>query len=101
MLDKLVLNENVDEFVGHGKMHNWTHKCRLWELPYAKALILMHKIDIMNQEHNIGESILSICMGFMNKTKDNQTAMRYLAQLCNQPTLQLTIVAASHVSHFV
>ncbi|KAL5657654.1 hypothetical protein ACJX0J_030817, partial [Zea mays] len=25
--------------------HNWTHKCGLWELPYMKALILMHNID--------------------------------------------------------
>jgi hypothetical protein len=29
MLDKLVLNENEDEFVGYGKEHNWTHKCGL------------------------------------------------------------------------
>jgi hypothetical protein len=29
MLDKLVLNENGDEFVGYGKEHNLTHKCGL------------------------------------------------------------------------
>jgi hypothetical protein len=48
MLDNLVLKKNRDEFVGYGKEHNLTHKCALWELLYAKALILMHNIDIMH-----------------------------------------------------
>jgi hypothetical protein len=28
-------------------------KSCLWELPYAKALILPHNIDLMHQEHNV------------------------------------------------
>jgi hypothetical protein len=68
VLDNLVLKKNGDEFVGYGKEDNWTHKCALWKLPYAKALILMHNIDVMNQEHNVGETILSICMAFTDKT---------------------------------
>jgi hypothetical protein len=47
MLDNLVLNKEGNGFVGYGNDHNWTHKCALWELLYAKALILMHNIDIM------------------------------------------------------
>jgi hypothetical protein len=74
MLDNLVLNKNGDVFVGYGAEHNWNHKCALWELPYAKALILMHNIDAMHQERNVGESILSTCMDFTDKTKDNQKA---------------------------
>jgi hypothetical protein len=35
------------------------------------ALILMHNIDVMHQEHNMGESIIITCMGFPGKTKDN------------------------------
>jgi hypothetical protein len=89
MLDNLVLKKNGDEFVGYGKEHNWTHKCALWELSYAKALILMHNIDIMHQERNVGESILSICMDFTDKTKDNQKLRKDLAQLCNRPSLEL------------
>jgi hypothetical protein len=54
MLDNLVLNKNGDEFVGYGEEHNWTHKCALWELPYAKVVILMHNIDVMHQERNVG-----------------------------------------------
>jgi hypothetical protein len=90
MLDNLVLNENGDEFVGYEKENNCTHKCGLWELSPAKVLILMHNIDIMYQEHNVGESILSTCMGFADKKKDKQKSRKDLAQLYNQPTLELS-----------
>jgi hypothetical protein len=83
MLDNLVLKKNGDVLIGYGKEHNWTHKCALWELPYTKALILMHNIDVMHQERIIGESILSTCMSFANKTKDNHKARKDLAQLYN------------------
>jgi hypothetical protein len=89
MLDNLVLNENGDEFVGYGKEHNWADRYALWELPHAKTLILMHNIDVMHQEHNVGEIILSTCMGIADKTKYNQKVRKDLAQLCNQPTLEL------------
>jgi hypothetical protein len=89
MLDNLVLKKNWDEFVGYGKEHNWTHKCALWELPYVKALILIHNIDVMHQECNVGENILSTCMNFVDKTKDNQKTRNDLAQLCNRPSLEL------------
>jgi hypothetical protein len=89
MLDKLVLKENGDEFTGYGNEHNWTHKYALWELPYAKALILMHNIDVMHQECNVGESILSTCMAFADRTKGNHKARNDLAQLCNRPSLDL------------
>jgi hypothetical protein len=49
----------------------------------------MYNIDVMHQECNIGESILSTCMAFMDKTKDNQKARKDLAQLCNRPSLEL------------
>jgi hypothetical protein len=38
------------------------------------VLILMHNIDVMHQESNMGESIISTCMGFLGKTKDNRKA---------------------------
>jgi hypothetical protein len=44
------------------------------ELLYVKVLILVHNLDVMHQECNIGESILSTCMGFVDKTKDNHKA---------------------------
>jgi hypothetical protein len=48
MLINLVRKENGVEFIGYGNEHIWTHKCALWELLYAKALILMHNIDIIH-----------------------------------------------------
>jgi hypothetical protein len=84
ILDNLVFKEHRDELVGFGNEHNWTHKCALWELLYAKALILMHNINIMHQEHNVGESILSTCMAFADKIKDNHKVRKDLAQLCNR-----------------
>jgi hypothetical protein len=89
MLDNMVLNKNGDEFVGYGEEHNWTHKCALWELLYAKALILMHNINVMHRECNVGESIWSTCMAFVDKTKENHKARKDLARLCNRPTLEL------------
>jgi hypothetical protein len=62
----------------YGKGHNWTHKCGLWELPYSKALILVHNIDIMHQEHNVVESIVMTCMDFLDKTKDNKKSEKRL-----------------------
>jgi hypothetical protein len=50
-------------------------------------LILMHNIDVMHQEHNMGESIISTCMGFLGKRKDNMKARQDLAELCNRPSL--------------
>jgi hypothetical protein len=55
----------------------------------VKALILMHNINVMHQERNIGENILSICMSFTYKTKDNHKARKDLALICNRPSLEL------------
>jgi hypothetical protein len=55
----------------------------------VKALILMHNIDVIYQEHNIGESILSICISFTDKIKDNHKTRKDLTLICNQPSLEL------------
>jgi hypothetical protein len=89
MLDNLVLNKEGNGFVGYGNDHNWTHKCTLLELPYAKALILMHNIDVMHQECNVGESILSTCLSFADKIKNNHKARKDLSLLYNRPSLEL------------
>jgi hypothetical protein len=47
MLNDLKELEN-GEFEGFGEKHNWTHKSCLWELPYSKALIIPHNIDLMH-----------------------------------------------------
>jgi hypothetical protein len=89
MLDKLTSDpERPEYFKGYGETHNWTHKCALWELSYMPTLILMHNINVMHHECNMGESIISTCMGFSGKTKDNRKARQDLAELCNHPSLR-------------
>jgi hypothetical protein len=88
-LNDLKLNEHGNHFEGFRTEHNWTHKCGIWELPYVKALILMHKIVVMHQERNMGESIITTCLNITNKTKDNPKARKDLALICSRPTLKL------------
>jgi hypothetical protein len=70
---------------GYGEKHNWTHRSCLWELPYAKALILPHNIDLMHQECNIVESIINICFDVTGFSIDNMNARKDLVSLCNRP----------------
>jgi hypothetical protein len=75
-------------FEGYGENHNWTHKSCLWELHYAKALILPHNIDLMHQERNFSESIMSMCFDVTSFMKDNVNARKDLANLCDPPSLK-------------
>jgi hypothetical protein len=58
-LSELVLNREENGYEGYREEHNWTHICALWELPYAQALLLMPNNDVMHQERNVAESIVS------------------------------------------
>jgi hypothetical protein len=49
----------------------------------------MHNIDVMHQECNIVESIVSTCMDITGKIKDNFKAQRNIAHVCNHPSLEL------------
>jgi hypothetical protein len=92
MLDDLKESEN-GVFEGYGVNHNWTHKSCLWELPYAKALILSHNIDLMNQEQNIAESIMSMCLDVTSFMKDNMNARKDKADLCDRPNMEAKLNA--------
>jgi hypothetical protein len=63
---------------------------KLMSVVFSKTRWKKHNFT-MEQLHNrkTSQSILSTCMGFTDKTKDNQKAMKDLAQLCNRPTLEL------------
>jgi hypothetical protein len=73
---------------GYGENHNLTHKSCLWELPYAKALILPNNIDLMHQERNIVKSIMNMCLDVTGFMKDNMNARKDLATLCNRLSLE-------------
>jgi hypothetical protein len=86
VLDDLKESENV-VFEAYSKNHNWTHKSCLWEPPYAKALILHHNIDLMHQEWNVAESIMSMCLDVTGFMKDNLNARKDLVALCDRPSM--------------
>ncbi|WVZ76615.1 hypothetical protein U9M48_024578 [Paspalum notatum var. saurae] len=88
------MNEEKTAYEGFEKEHNWTHISGIWDLPYAKALKLPHNIDVMHQERNVAESIISTCMDFSDKAKDNVKAQKDLAKICKRPTLELTASGA-------
>jgi hypothetical protein len=96
MFDELKQLQNGG-FEGYGEKHNWTHKNCLWELPYAKALILPHNFDLMHQEHNVAESIISMYFNVTSFLKDNVNARKDLAALCNRPSLESKINAKENL----
>jgi hypothetical protein len=97
MIDDLKESEN-GEFKGYGEEHNWTHRSCLWELPYAKVLILAHNIDLMHQECNIVESVMSICLDITSFMKDNMNVRKDLAVLCDCPSLKAKTNAKGNLS---
>jgi hypothetical protein len=96
MLDDLKESEN-GVFEGYGINHNLTHKSCLWELPYAKALIVLHNIDLMQQERNIVESIMSMCLDVTSFTKDNVNARKDLVDLCDCPNMEAKLNARGNL----
>jgi hypothetical protein len=84
-------------FKGYDKKHKWTHKSCLWELAYAKVLILPHNIDLMYQECNIAKSIISMCFDITSFSKDNVNERKDLAALCNCPSLEPKINAKGNL----
>jgi hypothetical protein len=84
-------------FEGYGEKHNWTHKSYLWKLPYAKALILSHNINLMHHECNVVISIISMCFDVTDFSKDNVNARKDLAGLCNRPLMEPKINAKGNL----
>jgi hypothetical protein len=84
-------------FEGYGEKHNWAHKSCLWKPSYTKALILPHNIDLMHQERNIAESILSVCFDVTDFSKDNINARKDLANLCNRPSMEPKVNAKGNL----
>jgi hypothetical protein len=87
MLSELKESQNGG-FEGYGEKHNWTHKSYLWELPYTKALMLSHNIDLMHHERNVGKSIISMCFDVTCFSNDNVNARKDLVALYNRLSLE-------------
>jgi hypothetical protein len=87
ILDDPKESEN-GEFKGYSEKHNWTHKIYLWKLPYGKALILPHNINLMHQEQNVMKSNISLYLDIIAFTKDNKNVRKDLTALCDHPSLK-------------
>jgi hypothetical protein len=56
-------------------------------------LILHYNIDLMHQERNIAESIISLCLDVTGFTKDNMNLRKDLVALCDRPSLEAKLNA--------
>jgi hypothetical protein len=56
--------------------------------PLCKGIDITHNINLMHQEHNIAESIISMCFDVTGFSKDNVNARKDLADLCNYPSME-------------
>jgi hypothetical protein len=97
MLDDLK-ESGIGKFEGYDENHNWTHKSCLWKLPYAKALILPHNIDLMHQERNVAESIISMCLDVTGFSKYNMNARKDLIAPCDRPLLEVKTNAKGNLT---
>jgi hypothetical protein len=50
---------------------------------------LPHNMDLMHQERNVAESIISMCLNIKGKTKDNINARKDLGDICDCPRLDV------------
>jgi hypothetical protein len=70
----------------------------LWELPYAKALILPHNIDLIHQKRNIVKSIISMGFNVTGFSKDHMNATKDLAALYNRHSLEVKTNAKGNLT---
>lgn len=51
--------------------------------------MLRHNIDVMHNEKNVGEALLSTCLDIPDKTKDNIKACLDMEEICKSPKLEV------------
>jgi hypothetical protein len=51
-------------------------------------LILPHNIDLIHQERNVAESMMSMCLDVTSLMKDNVNARKDLTTFCDRPSLE-------------
>jgi hypothetical protein len=56
-----------------------------------------NNLDVMHQERNVADSIISMVFYFKDKTKDNLKARQNLAEIYIRPTLNLRTNQAGHM----
>lgn len=73
----------------YGKVHHWTHKCSIYNLPYARDLKQPHNLDLMHQEKNMCEALVNTNWDIQHRTKDNTKARLDCDVICDRPEMNL------------
>lgn len=85
-----IASKGNNKYEGFGVLHNWIDISGLWQLPYWRKLLLRHNIDVMHNEKNVAELMLSMCVDITKKSMDTVKARLDMAVICDRPTLELT-----------
>jgi len=83
------LQSGKQKLPGFALTHNWAKRSIFWKLPYWKANLLRHNLDVMHVENNVFENIFNTVMDVNGKTKDNIKARLDVALFCNRKNTEL------------
>ena len=70
-----------------GNTHKWTKRSIFWDLPYWKAHLIHHNLDVMHIEKNVFDNVINTVMDVAGKTKDNLNARKDMRDICDRPIL--------------
>ncbi|XP_056158503.1 uncharacterized protein LOC130134826 [Syzygium oleosum] len=69
--------------------HKWTKRSIFWDLPYWKAHLIHHNLDVMHIEKNVFDNVINTVMDVTGKIKDNLNARKDMRDNCDRPTLDV------------
>ncbi|KAG8370934.1 hypothetical protein BUALT_Bualt13G0034900 [Buddleja alternifolia] len=82
---------------GLGETHNWLKRSIFWDLPYWRANLIRHNLDVMHIEKNMFDNVFNTVMDVKGKTKDNVNARLDLQNICKRRHLELKEVNGKYI----
>ncbi|KAG8386777.1 hypothetical protein BUALT_Bualt03G0184200 [Buddleja alternifolia] len=82
---------------GFGETHNWLKRSIFWDLPYWRANLIRHNLDVMHIEKNMFDNVFNTVMDVKGKTKDNVNARLDLQNICKRRLLELKEVNGKYI----
>ncbi|KAG8369829.1 hypothetical protein BUALT_Bualt14G0054400 [Buddleja alternifolia] len=82
---------------GFGETHNWLKRSIFWDLPYWRANLIRHNLDVMHIEKNMFDNVFNTVMDVNGKTKDNVNARLDLQNICKRRDLELKEVNGKYI----
>ncbi|XP_056161784.1 uncharacterized protein LOC130135923 [Syzygium oleosum] len=75
--------------IAYGSVHKWTKRSIFWDLPYWKAHLIHHNLDVMHIEKNVFDNVINTVMDVTGKIKDNLNVRKDMRNICDRPTLDV------------